>query len=1238
MANGFDPASLGLVEIEPAQQGFDPASLGLVEVSSSPESFNPEDFGLVTEDQFAELQYNNIADEFDTELADAWREAKINNPALPSFNEFLSQDADKTALQKTGDFVAGAGRGLSSIAGSLVRNAVRRGKTLAFGSPQERLDMMIEDVKVGAEGLARNVVGIGKAAENLAGAIGDFAVSDIEEKRREFRRKIENEDLQNRINKGIIIDPKTVDEDALAVAEVVSDPLNLTGPIGQIGRMGKLGIAAQKMGQAPRSIARGVIKGTAKVAGKPLGFTMKTVGSGAEKLGKAVKQRGKSALSTTAIVDVAGTGGKATATALGGIVGGKTAELAGRGLKNLGVKTQAVASALANPTRQKRFLDILHQEHGSKLAGIASRLGGTQAGDVLFNAVVDGTQAGILNAAEANLRGLDAGGLGEAFGTGAAFGGALGATLGESGAGASTRLVDPLTGEMTARSKGSFNLAQQEINSRKSQALMDIDQSKKLEAMPNEVKAALGQAQEAGFLPDDIILLDNKDFGRAVEALKSKPDVAGEFNNGALYFADDNVIMLNSDQDFSGAEGLRIIGEELGHVAMTQVMKSDPSIIQREAKRFEDPKGRALQTDTGEVKVNKELSNFVDAYNREADASGAPRIESFEQAVVEYYGAQAGIDMASNQSVFSPKMPVWAQKVVHAGRQQLLNFMGKQPRNTPSYAKSIDQAANTPTGKYVREQYRIWQQEARTLNKAVDDALKTYTSPKDVKTRKGAVDDLKNDPVSTGQPVIAPELKKQTKLREGDLIKTAKNAGIPIERGQAVIRGAIPENVKTVWVEQFPKSKQAEARAWIDKVEADALNRQAMTFRYETKTGPRQSPELRRRYAVAEGGFVINKKNEIQMQVRDMDAINANIQVAMQEGRTGNKTADQIQTEVLVDLQQFDNNPDFEVSDQTRALMGEKRKRDGKSLEGAWQGWDVPNNSERRTTKNFDVDTMIGYAPAQGDALFGQPRGQRGLVFAHPAFHGSPSKPFDKFSLSKIGTGEGNQAFGHGLYFTDSKQVANIYRSTLSKIDHVYEIDGKKIDIMDLDWADRNAVEALAKPGAYGTPEVYIARLEDQGVSQENINKITKSFERFRDRVNYREEVGGTTFKVDLKPKQEDYLLWDKPLSEQSPKVREALKDVIESVKKINPGVDEGQLKGQGIYNLYTEYRGGSQPAASEALLDRGIRGIKYLDRASRDKGEGTHNFVIFDDFDIEILQADDSPASTLELMRGRRQ
>ena len=52
---------------------------------------------------------------------------------------------------------------------------------------------------------------------------------------------------------------------------------------------------------------------------------------------------------------------------------------------------------------------------------------------------------------------------------------------------------------------------------------------------------------------------------------------------------------------------------------------------------------------------------------------------------------------------------------------------------------------------------------------------------------------------------------------------------------------------------------------------------------------------------------------------------------------------------------------------------------------------------------------------------------QKGAV----VWHGSPHK-FDAFDASKIGTGEGAQAYGHGLYLADAQDVAQQYQRNLS--------------------------------------------------------------------------------------------------------------------------------------------------------------------------------------------------------------
>ena len=68
----------------------------------------------------------------------------------------------------------------------------------------------------------------------------------------------------------------------------------------------------------------------------------------------------------------------------------------------------------------------------------------------------------------------------------------------------------------------------------------------------------------------------------------------------------------------------------------------------------------------------------------------------------------------------------------------------------------------------------------------------------------------------------------------------------------------------------------------------------------------------------------------------------------------------------------------------------------------------------------------------QQPGIYAEPRNEM-LLGEVDAWHGSPHK-FEKFAMSKVGTGEGAQAFGHGLYFTSEKGVAKHYADKLAKI------------------------------------------------------------------------------------------------------------------------------------------------------------------------------------------------------------
>src|SRR5690606_34108278 len=83
-------------------------------------------------------------------------------------------------------------------------------------------------------------------------------------------------------------------------------------------------------------------------------------------------------------------------------------------------------------------------------------------------------------------------------------------------------------------------------------------------------------------------------------------------------------------------------------------------------------------------------------------------------------------------------------------------------------------------------------------------------------------------------------------------------------------------------------------------------------------------------------------------------------------------------------------------------------------LDDAWNDYQAGNYGLAAAGLGL---TAAGAIPGVGDAV--AKAGKKGIR----AFHGSPHD-FDRFDISKIGTGEGAQAYGHGLYFADKEEVA----------------------------------------------------------------------------------------------------------------------------------------------------------------------------------------------------------------------
>lgn len=232
------------------------------------------------------------------------------------------------------------------------------------------------------------------------------------------------------------------------------------------------------------------------------------------------------------------------------------------------------------------------------------------------------------------------------------------------------------------------------------------------------------------------------------------------------------------------------------------------------------------------------------------------------------------------------------------------------------------------------------------------------------------------------------------------------------------------------------------------------------------------------------------------------------------------------------------------------------------------------------------------------------------------AWHGSPHK-FDKFDMSKIGTGEGAQAYGHGLYASEAPAVAQEYQRNLAA-------KGMTIDGIPIESTLENYnIQQLV--GEYGRDLSKLKTKLTEYVHQyssnpyADIKSATKIINAI-DKGKFDPKGGGYLYKVDIPDEAvARFLDWDKPLSQQAPEVQKALQRAAEIRAKQTGGafgpLDMGQA-GKDVVPSIGEGR----------LKQSGIHGIRYLDGGSRGAGQGSSNFVLFDDQLPRILETNGVP------------
>lgn len=271
---------------------------------------------------------------------------------------------------------------------------------------------------------------------------------------------------------------------------------------------------------------------------------------------------------------------------------------------------------------------------------------------------------------------------------------------------------------------------------------------------------------------------------------------------------------------------------------------------------------------------------------------------------------------------------------------------------------------------------------------------------------------------------------------------------------------------------------------------------------------------------------------------------------------------------------------------------------------------------------------------------FQQVRGNNATVsgpalFAIRAHHGTPHE-VDRFSSDKIGTGEGAQVYGHGLYFAQLEKVARSYQKGLTEKDFIRKVS----DVYgEFDHPDE-AEEALRDvPLSEGQRKLLdVLKKEDWwgfDYPHQAVRAALREPENYDPSPEFHEAIKsfGNLYSVHLDAEPDELLDWDKPLSEQGPKVqaavnaimdlRDANRDRFRSIFDTRAQMfREGKVSGENFYRAITQpdIRQPADPqGASRMLSESGVPGLRYLDQSSRSAGAGTHNYVMFDDSRIKI-------------------
>ena len=253
------------------------------------------------------------------------------------------------------------------------------------------------------------------------------------------------------------------------------------------------------------------------------------------------------------------------------------------------------------------------------------------------------------------------------------------------------------------------------------------------------------------------------------------------------------------------------------------------------------------------------------------------------------------------------------------------------------------------------------------------------------------------------------------------------------------------------------------------------------------------------------------------------------------------------------------------------------------------------------STEGIDKSNALASLLTLGAGAVPKPRGA--LNMGIKAYHAGPHE-FDKFDMSKIGTGEGTQMEGRGLYFGEQEDVARFYRESTPKEELARILRAAQPDLRP--EQQRRLVEDIAEI------------VKSEGVAALDEYDPPRGFENaWNAAVPHVKNRGGLTghmYEVDIAAEPDQFIDLNRTIGEQSAAIRDALHRVGRDPDVAVPRVAD-DMKPRDLRAILKSEDGVNK------LRAHGVAGIRYLDGNSAMAGEGSSNYVVFDDSLVKILR-----------------